>query len=75
MSEFYRDKESNYMIENLKISDSNINNISDEDIEFINKISPKILEIGGDLWTVENIKSLVLVNCTNIYVWFKIECI
>ena len=66
MSEFYRDKEINLMVETLKISYSNQNNISNEDIEFINKISPKKLEIYGDIWTVENIKSFVLVNCTNI---------
>ena len=71
MSEFYRDKESNLMIETLNISYSKQNNISNEDIEFISKISPKILEIYGDLWTVENIKSLGLVNCTKICVWFE----
>ena len=73
MSEFFRDKESNFMIETLKIYYSKQNNISDEDIEFINKISPKILEIKIDLWTVENIKTLGLLNCTEIYVWFNNE--
>ena len=73
MSEFFTDKESNLMIETLKISYFNIDSISDEDIEFINKISPKILEIKGDLWTVENIKALGLINCTNINVELKYE--
>ena len=68
MSEFYRDKESNFMIEALIITYYNIVSISDEDIELINKISPKILEIDGDIWTVENIKSLVLINCNKICV-------
>ena len=67
MSEFFRDKEINLMIETLKISYSNQNNISDEDIEFINKISPKMLKIHGDIWAIENIKSLVLINCTKIH--------
>ena len=67
MSEFYRDKEINLMVETLKISYSNQNNISDEDIEFINKISPKKLEIYGDIWTVENIKTFSLLNCTKIH--------
>ena len=71
MSEFYRDKESNFMIESLNIYYSKQNNISDEDIEFINKISPKILEIKIDLWTVENIKTLGLLNCTKICVWLE----
>ena len=75
MSEFFRDKESNFMIETLHISYFNQNNISDEDIEFINKISPKILEIDGDIWTVENIKALGLVNCTKINVKLKYEII
>ena len=68
MSEFYKDKESNFMIETLKIYYFKQNNISDEDIEFINKISPKILIICGDIWTVENIKALGLLNCTKISV-------
>ena len=73
MSEFYRDKEINLIIETLKISDFKQNNISDEDIEFINKISPKILEIHGNIWTVENIKALVLVNWTKICVRLENE--
>ena len=71
MSESFRDKEINLIIETLKISYFKQNNISNEDIEFINKISPKKLEIDGDIWTVENIKTLVLVNCTKICVWFE----
>ena len=50
MSEFYRDKESNFMIETLIFTYYNQNNISDEDIEFINKISPKILEIEMEIY-------------------------
>ena len=75
MSEFYKDKESNFMIETLQIYYSKQNNISNEDIEFINKISPKILIICGDIWTVENIKTLSLLNCTEICVWFEDEYI
>ena len=67
MSEFFRDKEINLMIETLKIYYSKQNNISIEDIEFINKISPKMLKIHGDIWAIENIKSLVLINCTKIH--------
>ena len=73
MNKFYRDKESNFMIETLQIFYFNIVSISDEDIELINKISPKILEFYGDKWTVKNIKSLGLINCTKINVTLKYE--
>ena len=73
MSEFYRDKEINFLIENLQISYSNQANISNEDTEFINKINPKLLVIDSTKWTVENIKALPLLNCTNIDVKFSCE--
>ena len=59
------------MIESLQIFYSDQNNISNEDIEFLNKINPKILKIEGDIWTVENIKALALINCINIDINFS----
>ena len=67
---FYTDKEVDLIIENLEISYFYKDNISDEDAEFINKISPKMLTINGNVWTVENIKMLVLINCNNIDAYY-----
>ena len=80
--ELYKDKDLNFKIKKLHLDYDFENNKSTEDIEFINQISPKILTIRGDKWTVVNIKSLSLLNyenvdlnvCfmikANIYFWF-----
>ena len=83
LKELYKDKELNLMIENLQINYDFKNIWLIEDIEFINKISPKMLTIHDFIWTVENIKALTLLNWTNvdlrysdnkinedIYLWF-----
>ena len=67
---FYKNKDPNLMIKNLQLNYDFENNKSTEDIEFINKISPKMLTIRGDKWTVEKIKALTLLNCENIYLNF-----
>ena len=64
--ELYKDKDPNLMIKNLQLNYYLENNSWTEDIEFINKISPKMLTIRGDIWTVENIKDLALLNCANV---------
>ena len=61
------------MIETLAIHYFKKDNISDEEIKFINKINPRMLKIHGDVWTVQNIKALGLVNCTNINIKFNIK--
>ena len=73
MSEFYKDKESIFIVKNLHISGIKINNISDEDAELIKKINPKMFYIHWIKWTVEKIKALVLLHCTNIKVEFNFE--
>ena len=55
------------MIGDLTINYSIKNNWLAEDIEFINKLSPKRLKIYGDMWTVENINALALLNWANVY--------
>ena len=62
-----KDKDPNLMIEDLTIDYDFENNWLAEDIEFINKLSPKMLTIYGKMWTVENIKALTLLNCANVY--------
>ena len=62
----YKDKEIYLMIEILKICFNDKSNLSNKDIEFLNKINPKILKIEKIMQTVENIKALVLLNCINI---------
>ena len=84
LRKLFRDKEINLMIDTFEIFYSNKYNILNEDIEFINKISLKILRIYRIIRTVENIKMLALINCisidaffnnflwmTNSYLWFR----
>ena len=73
MSELFRDKEANFNIESLKFFLCENDNIPNEDIEFINKISPKILKMDKIIWTVENIKAVSLLKCTHIEVEFNNE--
>ena len=58
MSEFYKDKEINFMFGSLQIDNCDIDKISDEEAEFINKINPKMLAIKRIKWTIENIKTI-----------------
>ena len=64
--ELYKDKKPNLMIENLHLKYNFKSKWSTEDIEFINQISPKMLTIKREVWTVENIKDLAFLNCTNV---------
>ena len=59
------------MIETLEIYYSNHDYISNEDIQFLNKISPKMLRIKRIKQTVENIKALASINCINIDTYFS----
>ena len=63
--EFYKDKDPKLMIESLYLNYDFESNLSIEEIELINKFSPKKLIINWDIWTVENIKSLSLLNWAN----------
>ena len=67
LKKLYKDRDPNLMIDNLTINYSIKNNWLAEDIEFINKINPKRLKIYGDMWTVENITALTLLNWANVY--------
>ena len=70
MSELYRDREVNFMLNKLKIDNCYFDNISDEEAEFINKINPNIFAIKRIKWAFENIKTFLLLNCTDIDVNF-----
>ena len=78
LSEFYRDKEVSLMIETFEIYYFDLDNLSNEDTEIINKINPKMLRIKKILQSVENIKALALINCINIDInfsgYFSITC-
>ena len=65
LSEFYRDKEVNLIIEKLYIDFYTKDNISDEEFKFINKISLKMLRIKWNI-NFENIKTFILFNCMKI---------
>ena len=69
--EFYKDKEVNLIIESLVVTSFKKDNISDEEAEFINKISPKMLCINAIKWTVDYIKALALLNCTIIDAFYS----
>ena len=70
---FYKYRNINFWPGKLDISYSQKGYISAEEIEFINLMSPKILKIDSIIWTVENIKALALLNCTNVDVKFNYE--
>ena len=72
MRELYKDKDPNLMIENLQLNYNFKRKRSAQDIELINKISPKILTIERGVWTVENIKDLAFLNCTNVDLQFSV---
>ena len=70
------------MLECLEITYANKGILSNKDIKFINKLSPKILRTDGIILTVQNINAIALLNYTNIdvelgyqsytnsYLWF-----
>ena len=59
------------MFENLQIDICNLNNISDEETKFINRISPSSLTFNSFEWSVENITAFTLLNCTNLDLKFS----
>ena len=73
MSEFYKDKEVNFMLHRLKIDNCDFDYISDEEAKFINKINPKMFKIERIKRNFENIKTLFLLNCTEIdeYIYYS----
>ena len=73
LKERYKDTDPNLMIEGLEIHHYVESNWLAEDIEFINKLNPKRLRIHGDMRTVENIKALIFLNCTNVDLNFGIR--
>ena len=66
IDEFYKDRHINLMIDYLFLYYNSQTDISNRDIEVLNKINPKALLINKIRRTLENIKSLTLLNCINI---------
>ena len=71
MSEFYRDKNVNFIVDEFKLNYDLNDYVSKEDIEFLNKINPSFLSIDWITWTYENIIAIALLNILNINVRFK----
>ena len=73
MAKFYRDKEVNFMLKSLDINYWFYEDkfISDEDVDFINKLNPKMLKIPLNIYDPKNIKALSLLNCADIKVDFN----
>ena len=44
--------------------------MSDEDVELINQLNPKMLEITLNIYAAKNIKALSLLNCADIKAYF-----
>ena len=68
MNERYKDKHPNFMVDCLELAMNNHANLLNEDIEVINKINPKFIDINGISWSLKNIKALALLSCTNFNV-------
>ena len=67
LRKLYKDKDPNLMIECLYLDYDFESKGLIEDFEFINKISPKILTIKWNIWTIGNIRSVALLNWANVY--------
>ena len=72
LKELYKDRDPNLMIGYFEIDNYVESNWLAEDIEFINKLSPKKLTIHGDIWTVENINALAMLNWANVDIDFGV---
>ena len=68
ISEFYRDKEVDFILDTLHIFITIKNSTLHEVADFINQINPKKLKINRKNINFENIKTLVLLNCRKIEV-------
>ena len=66
INELYKDDHTNILIDRFELFYDSTKDISNEDIEVLNKIKPKILKIDKISWTLNNIKALTLLNCAEI---------
>ena len=71
LNERYKDKHANFMVDCLQLAMNTHAYLLNEDIEVINKINPKSINIFRISWTLENIKALALLGCTNFNVYLN----
>ena len=71
MNERYKDKHANFMVDRSELAMSTHANLLNEDIEVINKLNPKSIDIFKISWTIENIKALSLLSCTNFNIYLN----
>ena len=71
INDLYNDDHTNFLIDRFELFYDSTKDISNEDIEVLNKIKPKILKIDKISWTLNNIKALTLFNSVNIEVYFR----
>ena len=71
LNERFKDKHVNFMVDSLQLSMNTHAYLLNEDIEVINKINPKSIDIFRISWTIENIKALALLSCTNFNVYLN----
>ena len=71
LNERFKDKHVNFMVDSLQLAMNTHTNLLNEDIEVINKLNPKSIDIFKISWTIENIKALSLLSCTNFNVYLN----
>ena len=71
LAEFYKDQNVNFKVDFIKFYNDYKFELSDEAIEVLYKINPRILSFQNWKWTLENIKALTLLSWANIEVGFN----
>ena len=76
IDDFFEDRHINFMVDDLCLKYKSKTDMSNRDIDVLNKINPNTLLINHIDMTLENIKSITLLNCINIKAGFdfKLNC-
>ena len=71
MSRFFKDQQTNFIIDGIELSNDCKTFLLNEDIEVLNQINPKVLTINQASLTYESIKALTLLKWESINVKLK----